>query len=288
MQNSIRKKAFSLAEVLLVLLITGFIAMFFVKAAKTAYTHYNNSLMSYSAMDSLSTATYDLAQGVGCTTTPTTGDVAMNYCTTQYSLPVIGHNAASRGFCDRLAQEEFNTAGSIDCTQEAVDGTNFKTATPAFTTANGMRFFFNDNNIGTQGLHVAYVDINGSKGNSVLNEDIIKFIVGLDGTTLPSSGYIAAENKDYLTASIRYIDGSNNYVYVMAGVNYRKAACLADATATTGGPRAIKSTYCDAQSAPYLDVYDESAQAASTAYDCKPTGTQTCEVVLDKPGLLGN
>lgn len=305
MKSSNKKTAFTIAEILIAIFIAGIIAILFIKATISTTTHYQNNLLSYAAMDSLSVAAYDLAQ-TGCTTTPTTGDIAMGYCTAATGvLPYKDYaTAGTRSFCSRLVTEEFSIipgTNHCDVAPTATDTTtDFSGITPAFVTTNGMKFYFingqNPYYDATLGYYYQlYIDIDGPKRKSKYNEDVLQFRVTIDGTVLPNSGGIASNSTDYLTASIRYVDTANNkYVYPMTGITYRQAACLSN-TLTTAFPLKYHSTYCDPRTittvTPNIVTPAYTTQAGTPASVCKPcptTGIHDCEVVLDNPGILGN
>lgn len=253
MKKNYKKIAFTIAEILMALGISAVIAVIFFKNVKTANTHYANSLGAYSAFKNLETVANDLATNPGCSS----ADLAQTptpYCVTAKSLPSFGHSSSNtRGFCDRLVNEEFNTTGAVNCDQTAIgaisDATDFKTATPNFVTTNGMRFF----NVGALptatisdavGYYSIYVDIDGTKRNGKLNEDVIKFLVlAADGSVIPDASSIAANNIDYLSASAWYNDGTKD-VYVFSSVPYRQAACAASSLSIPNPFPFIGTDYC--------------------------------------------
>lgn len=292
-----KKTAFTLAEVLITLVIAGLIAWPFMQAAKRSTRHYTNSLGTYSALKNLETAAYDMAQGVGCTTadiaaTPTTTPTHP-YCTSSTGvLPQYKHTdpaatVPNRGFCDRLANEEFNTAGTVDCTLSISSETGqFDTSHMNFQTTNGMRFF----NFGaalagqsaTTTYYTVYIDIDGPKRNGSLTEsvagakdaDVVKFLVSIDGNTIvPDASSIAANDTDYLSASAWYVSGGNN-VYVLSGVPYRQAACAADSNASPNPFPSVDTTYCNAKG------------SYSSYPRVSPCDTQTCYFDYSQPPMI--
>lgn len=317
MKNLSKKLAFTLAEIMIAVLISAVIAVLFLKAIRTGTNHYSNNLMSYSALNSLSAAAYDMAQ-TGCTTAGgTSNDMtaaasitpaltpAHPYCDAATGLlPRWNHTDSStvttpatmpnRGFCDRFAREEINVAGVIDCTQSANDSTNFTTATPNFTSTNGARFFNFGATLVSQttaktasDYYTVYIDIDGKKRSGRLTEsatgkkdvDVIKFYVSMDGNTVvPDPNSIAANDTDYLTASVKYLSGTN-YIYPLTGVNYRKALCATNPTLSfvVGG---TTINYCAGQTT-YTTSYNPRPA------DVSACGTNTCDFELDEPGILG-
>lgn len=324
MQNSYKKNAFTLAEIMIALFISAIIAMIFLKAIRTGTNHYMNNLMSYSALNGLSLAAYDMAQS-GCTSvggasndlTPvgTTFTPALTpahpYCNVATGqLPRWNHtdsttvttpvNMPNRGFCDRFAREEINVTGAIDCTLSATDSTNFTTATPNFVSTNGARFFNFGAALNAQTAKTAsdyytvYIDIDGIKRKGRLTEsvsgahdvDVIKFYVSMDGATVvPDPNSIAANDTEYLTASVKYMNAAGTaYVYVLTGVNYRRAICAVTPTLsfTVAGP--ITINYCEPQTT-YTDDYNPRPSVAP--YNVTACATNTCFFELDEPGMLG-
>lgn len=308
MQNSYKKTAFTLAEIMIALFISAIIAMIFLKAIRNGTNHYMNNLMSYSALNGLSTAAYDMAQS-GCssddmaTTAPAT-DPVHPYCdqatgllprwkyTVSTSIPVTTPvTRPYRGFCDRFAREEINVTGAIDCIQTASDSTNFTTATPNFVSTSGARFFnfgsaqSGQTATGSTGYYTVYIDIDGKKRAGRMTEsvpgsskdvDVIKFYVAVDSAkpfqVIPDPDSIATNKTEYLTASVKYLNaGGTAYVYVLTGVDYRTAICGADPTA----PQQIIADYCTG-----THTYGSRAQVGACS-------TNTCIFELDEPGMLG-
>lgn len=295
MQINIKKAAFSLAEIMIVLMIVAFIAWPFIQAAKKGTRHYTNSLFTYSAFDSLTNAAYDMSQ-IGCTVTDMGTTSPYPYCNGTTGVASTGFipwyihttdgSNPNRGFCDRLANDEFNSiGGSINCSNSPTITSGVLSGSANFITTNGMRFYFaasgtpNPSAKSATGVYTLYVDIDGSKRNSRTTEsgtgrkdvDVVKFLVKMDGTVVPDPDSIAANDTDYLSVSVRYM-GSTDYVYVMTNAPYRQAACNADPTK----PQAIVSDYCTA--AHGYSVYSQAAICTTNA----------CEIVIEKPGMMGN
>lgn len=324
MKKISKKTAFTLAEIMIALFISAVIAMIFIKAIRTGTNHYSNNLMSYAALNGLSTAAYDMAK-LGCTTsggesndrtlasvvfTPALA-AAHPYCdadtgllprwkhTADASIVTTPANVPNRGFCDRFVIEEMNVTGAIHCDRAITDETGqFDDSHLNFTTTNGMRFF----NFGaplsgpaptataSTGYYTVYIDIDGPKRNGSLTEsdtgkkdaDVIKFYVAIDSSTvnrpiqvIPDPDSIAANDTDYLTASVKYLNAAGTaYTYVLTGVDYRTAVCGADPAA----PQAIISDYCTA-----AHTYGIRAQNAN----CTVASGHTCIFELDEPGMLG-
>lgn len=303
MKKNRKNLAFTLAEILIVLVIVSFLSLIFVKTYHKTSLNYTNQYMGYAAYTALSNAAYDLAQK-GCSIADMGATSPHPYCggtTGQAStgfLPAyaITSDSPSRGFCNRLVTEEFNTVGPVNCSQTATDTTDFNAATPNFTTSNGMRFYnfgsnpanVNYSNLNTtQNVYYSvYVDLDGPAHDGVYNRDVIKFLIGMDGTVVldPCSNLI-------LPSSVKYIDNTTGReVIELGGVFYREAACVATQS-TTAAPRSVLSTYCN--SLPYgtgSTSYQNYTQQSSFAPDCSPNGGAStmynCSFEVDKPTLL--
>lgn len=239
--SSLIRKAFTLAEIALVFLVISIVVTVSIKLTKIKTTYYLNKYMYYSAFNGLTQAVATI-KAAG-------------------TFPTVGNNASPPGLC-QATSDIMNTVGTVDCTQTANDSTTFKTATPNFITTNGMRFFnFGTASSGTPAYFTVYVDIDGSTRNAALDTDVMKFRIYTSGDLLPEPSLKGATNTGYMTASVRYLDASSNYVYIssLAGVNYITATCKA------GIAQTIDSGYCGA-----------------ITQDATCT-TNTCEVVPDKP-----
>lgn len=276
MNNNYKKnKGFTLAELMIVFAIIAVVVVISTKISKSR-SNYETSFMTYSAFMNLKHAIGEIvADGW-----KNAGGVS------QTGIPDIWDSTTSPrfGFCQRLADSNvtgcancgvFNTVGTVDCTKTATDATDFSSAatTPMFTLTNGQRFFHDSTN--TTSPYTIYVDINGKKGTKTdtLNKDVLKFIVNSDGSVFPMhtatvADQNAADNLNYMTASVRYIDSSGNMIVVDSRVSFYTATC--DATNN------------------YPNFADCSVGSPST-YDnnCDPSLTpkRTCEVVINKPGF---
>lgn len=266
--------AFTLSEVFIVVLIIGIISVLGL-GVQSIKTNTVNKFMSYSAF-------YNLQQGVkqltnkGCNyiindtnTDFYKPDGAISICSAassvlpQYgNITTIGH--LRRGLCPRLT-EVFNIVGSPMCFLTVTGNpTNLSTFTPNFTTTNGMKFY----NFGTstaQTVYTVYIDIDGKNRSGNLNEDVLKFKITTAGDVLLDSASVAADNTDYITASVQYYDtNAQKYVPVVSGVSYKQAVCSANRV-----PASIPS-YCGGYGA---DSH------------CPAVGNP-CEVKLDRPRFL--
>ncbi|HNW25874.1 MAG TPA: hypothetical protein PLG15_05685 [Candidatus Gastranaerophilaceae bacterium] len=135
-------------------------------------------------------------------------------------LTPYGHTGENTGICDRLA-EVFNTIGKVDCTISG--GDNFSDENVNFTLTNGERFFNIGKDIDGEAFRL-YIDIDGKKGKSVLDEDVMEFRIYRNGTVLPGETSIGGNNKNYLSASIKEI---NTNTWDQKDIPYLKAVCNA-------------------------------------------------------------
>lgn len=278
------KKAFTLPEIMLALAIISIVCLFIIREVNLARVHYLNNFFSYSAFTNTKNAT-TLIYNEGCTT----DDITNGICdapggTLIKILPKLANppSAPSRGFCSRFA-DQFNVLGDVDCsTASAVDPseTEFAGLIPNFTTSNGMRFYnFNSDPVG--GIYSVYVDIDGSQRDGKINEDVLKFNIKIDdGSVLPDITSIAATNREYLSASVKYYNGGFKWIY---GV-----------TNPTGVDDVYNVSYLAAECAINGNYSGDSSICATTqsgpAYTkiCSNTAN-LCQIVLNKPSffLLG-
>lgn len=264
------RKAFTIAEVLIAIIIMGIIATLTVKINQVK-DGYVNKFMYYSAFINLKQAV-DQMMAEGCTNE----DITNGYCTDFSSLPNIGNTANSRGFCDRLA-DMLNTVGTTRCdlsiTSPTVNatpvtpanGTSLTSYTNIFKLTNGITV----KNIGYTTInsipyYIVNIDIDGtSKRSSKYNEDVVAFAVDSYGIAWPYTygGTTApAYNTDYLTASVAYKD-YNKYVMVATGLSYHDAKCTAN------------GDYMN-------DVCTSPTQSSSCTIDSE----HFCEIIINKPG----
>ncbi len=217
--NNRKNKAFTVAEVMITLVILSIICLLWIKDVQLKKEKYYNNFFSYSSLDNLVKST-DIILHEGCTS----ADVTNGVCTSEINnLPQVAYYAGERGFCNRMA-DLFNTIGPVICNPTEISGStsNFVTYTPNFISSNGMKFYnFHVNPISNK--YTVYVDIDGNQRDSVLNEDILEFIININGTMLPSPTSSIATNKEYLAASIRYYN--SGYSWADEDVTYYKAVC---------------------------------------------------------------
>lgn len=229
MEKSIKKtKAFTLAEVMMTLLVVAVVATMLIKVVQRVYYKTLYRQMSYAAY-------MTLHKGIG--------EIIANSSTHN-----IGNDSA---FCTKMSQN-LNLVGAVNCDSTTTDDTtiNNGTATPIFTTASGLIFYVN----GTLGAGVpriqVYVDLNGSSGNHKINDDVIAFIVNYDGVILPVvDNAVGEESKNtkyhysYITADVSYVDASGVKHYVLRHAPWHQAVCNV-LTSTDISNYLMPSTYC--------------------------------------------
>lgn len=274
--------AFTVAEILIVMTIISLISVFFIKNVNLIRDKYLNNYFSYSAFTNLKNGVDILRRFDECTSDERTANIV---CSSDVSivLPILANYAGGRGFCNKIA-DSFNTVGNVVCDGTASivnDASDFSlnSIIPNFTTSNGMKFYnFGVDPVG--GIYTVYVDIDGPKRNSKLNEDILKFTISTTGKVLPTVDSSAATNREYLSASVRYYSGGKyNWIY--------------DVTSPAGVSNIYNVNYLTAECAVNGNYDGNSAVCpaiSTTAYTliCSDSNT-LCEIVLNKPSffLLG-
>jgi type II secretory pathway pseudopilin PulG len=253
LKKSFKRIAFTMAEVMIVVVIIGLLALVGMKTITFQRAKYDNKYMTYSAYKALRDGAAEL-KAAGCWDS----DKTNAYCDEVIYLPKIGHNATSRGLCDRLA-DLYNTSGTVYCTQKATDA-NVSTATPNFALTNGMKFYNLGDNASSN-LFTVYVDIDGTRRSSILDDDIVKFTINdQTGVVLPYYNTIAATSTSYLSTSVGYRDAITNkgvYTWVISNVPMKTAYCAAYGS--------YPNTTCTINAT------------------CQ---THACDVVVDEPGQL--
>lgn len=136
------------------------------------------------------------------------------------TLPPDGHNGTDTGLCDKFIKI-FNTVGTNDCTLTTT--TNFDDAHVNFTLTNGTRFF-NAGSNAVSNIFTYYIDINGKKGNGVLDDDVMEFKIYRNGMVLPATTSIGGMNPRYLSASVKEVTANT---WVAKGIPYLEAICMA-------------------------------------------------------------
>lgn len=236
-------KAFTIAEILIVTGVIGIVALATMSNVHSMIQNYSNKYMYYTAFTSLQNAVYQMTSS-------------------SYTFPTTGAT-----FCPNFSSF-LNTIGTIACGTNVT--TNFAANNANFTTSNGMRFY----NFGSaptstlqSGYYTVYIDIDGPSRKGTLNDDVMAFNVYLDGTVLPDDNSTALTNKNYMTATVAYLNSSTNTnTIVAAGLTYKDATCAAKGF--------YKGVACSSPS--------PTQNAACTAQ--LNAGT-ICQVVVDKPNF---
>ena len=106
-------------------------------------------------------------------------------------------------------------------------------------------------------VHNIYVDINGKRGKSVLNEDVFLFLVRSDGKTIPSKVSDLSNKTNIISAG--YYAKNNNPI--LTGITFREAACrtakFSEADYSTNGycqGYAVDSAHCPRKNACYYKI----------------------------------
>lgn len=145
-------------------------------------------------------------------------DGYINGTVLEKTLPPDGHNVSGKGLCDRLINT-FNVIGTTDC--NLTTSSDFDVAHTNFTLTNGMRFFNLGSNA-TANIFTCYIDINGIKGDGILDEDVMEFKIYRTGMVLPSITSLGGNDISYLSASVK----DNNGAWLEKGITYNKAVCI--------------------------------------------------------------
>jgi len=280
MEYSSKKiKAFTLAEIMVVFMIIAVIATATIGIQKSR-KNYVTKFSYYATFTNIKTMVAELIAD-GCDISKDTG------CgSTAKLLPTNGHEtsgpAINLGFCDRLI-EMINVIGNPNCSLTG-------TITPNFVTTNGVRWFNFGSSptyldlasnpsyvVGTgteydKEVYTVYADINGTKGNSTINTDLMKFYITRDGNTvIPAEDSIGGIDQNYLSASVRYQLGTK-YVWPLQHVTFKEAACSGGTGKIIPAIFNTKFNYCT--SGVTID--------APTSATC---ATEKCEVYEIKPGF---
>lgn len=148
------------------------------------------------------------------------------------TLPDKGYVGDGSGLSEKFASM-LNLMGNItiDATTPG-SPTDFSSLTPNFTSTNGAKYY----NLGathttsassnpSEEIYTIYIDIDGTKGKSKLNEDVMKFTVDRTGLVLPAVDSKGATDTKYLSASIKYKNASGVISWIARDIPYQQAAC---------------------------------------------------------------
>lgn len=280
------KKAYNLAEMVLVIVIIGFIVMLMYKTIKPSYKAI--PIAYYRVFTSLEDAVYNSYEKIreknqifpGADEKPDIYKTAQELCSLIATNP---EEADDNGYINTVI---YNCGENFKTVPENIRNNIFNDENMAFQATNSMKFYISplqevdiknavsEKQIITIRYFIVWVDLNGKKrpNSAFINNkgpiDIVPFIVTTRGEVLPAG---------YPTTDIRYLSA-----YVQYPLNHT--------------PRASKSrTYYDAQTAaysgreyPYYDVYSIRdsiiKQHLGTPIEIKSFSPQTDD--YDKPCKL--
>lgn len=227
-------KAFTLAEILLVMFIIGVIASAVIPITNARINGVANSAMTYSTLDALKTAVAEYKQ-----------------------LNSSADFSKSDTICSALS-DNINTVGKVDCSKTYTTKPT-KGDTPTMIFANGVKIFLGSYDSTKKWFNV-YVDIDGNRRSTTLNDDLIEFIVTDKVAVMPAPSSIAATSVAYLSTSYEYYK-DKKWNYVSQNVSYKDGIC---------GSGTIKNaSYCGS---------DDALVAT-----CK---TNDCEFNVNRPAML--
>lgn len=269
--------AFTLAEIMITLIITSVILAATYSIGKQKIDTYDTRYMYYATFMSLKTAFSDM-KATGCTST----DVTNLVCQNTTMLPSFGYTGDSRGLCERLADYYNVPGGASNCSLTDLGSPKTQitpATTPNFTASNGARFYnlhsTDKNSISKE----FYVDFDGPRGTTTFGKDLTCFNVDLtSGGVVPCldiAGNTPAISADYLSLSVYYLDKASNtkkYVSGSENIPFCQAACKAFGGKIWGNDI---SGYCGTPA----------NCGGSYTQDTNCTGGQ-CEVELNKPGFF--
>lgn len=214
------KKGFSTAEILIVLVIVGIIAVAMMTTLRPNDKMYGK--LTYKAYDILNTALYNINADITeynekiVDNANAIGDTANEDSLRRFPSDPID-------LCNKLASREdgyintsyTNCAQIYDSTDGLVDDDNNVIGNPTFVASNGMRFYLMNVNFALGSIdlkttyYVMWVDVNGTKKpNSTLvtdtkKADTVPFFISKRNGTLVPTGIIAYDGS-YLMAKTVY------------------------------------------------------------------------------------
>ena len=255
-KNMKKITAFTLAETVMVILIVGLIAVALAKISP-GQLGFAQKCNYYATFINLKRAVGEtIAEGYYNSTTEET----------ENNLPLHGYVGDGTGLCERFTKT-LNTLGTVVCNRTTTS--TFNDATVNFTATNGTKYYnmgADPTNVGgadpTLQIYTLYIDIDGNRGTSTLNDDVMEFIVSRDGLVLPGADSSGANDADYLSTNIKYTDNSGGTAvisWLARGITYKQAACQSG--------EVTDATYCG--------IYSELEA-------CSVINTQ-CEVTTNPP-----
>lgn len=225
----------TMAELTIVFIIVGIVASVTIGVTR-AKSEMAKEYSTYAAFK-------NLGKAVGVMMSNGYLDTSTTPSTLVKGLPDVLHNTGNTGLCDQMINM-LNTVGEIYCTNTHTVSAitpDFNATDPNFITSNGARYWFSDlaptapadpaDPLDPQMFSI-FVDVDGTKGNTKFDDDIMHFIITRSGKVLPAPGTKAAENHKYISASVRYniVDASSlpktsTTVWPLRDVTYRQAVC---------------------------------------------------------------
>lgn len=283
-----KNDGFTLAELMLVLIMTGILASLSIGVIKYTMTNYKD--VYYAAYRNLQKGT---------------GEVISNSMTKK--LPATTSPATT--FCQQLA-DVYNTvaSGTADCTYtynmspaRTFSGGVLPTVTqPSFSLSNGQRYYVGstfvpvgDENYFNQPATVVVIDLNGKGGPNVFdsrtntkNAEIVAFDVLQDGTVLPMSPM--ADKQDGLLANVVTCsrdtgcdpDLTKNILY--RNIPLRQALCVTKNFPPNTGSGSLTVEYNMDNRYSFKTTYP-----VNSACDTSTAGTTFCKVHIINPILGG-
>lgn len=190
--------------------------------------------------------------------------------TLESALPLHGYVGDGTGLCERFASS-LNSVGTINCNISSTP--IFNASTLNFALANGVKYYnlgVDPTNVSgtdkTQQIFTIYIDVDGNKGDSILNVDVMPFTVDRIGLVLPAPTSSGANDVNYLSTNIKYTNASGTVSWLARGIPYRQAVCQSG--------EYTASAYCNGN-ANYSTTYTKRAE-------CNVANTK-CEVIINKP-----
>lgn len=217
------KKGFSMAEILITLVIMGVISVACLITIKPDDKVYGK--LYYRAYYALSTAAYNVQMDCADTNRIATEEAQANGNPEPSGDDLMKFPANSTELCKKLASDNegyINISGSLGCFSyiDATDTTQFSGKTGAwlrsmanFTASNGMMYFFSptvEEDGATKGSTIVWVDLNGERAPNTAEwtaqkmADIVPFRISKVGTVQPLG--VPTYDIRYLTARIVYAD----------------------------------------------------------------------------------
>lgn len=219
MKNS--KNGFTLMEILLVLMLTGLMAVLFITIVQPFQPKYKT--LYYAAIQAVSKVNRELIAGQMSQKIDVTDS---EYC--QFWTDTVNaiNSQTTAGCGTTYSATIASPYGNIDP----------NTSAPNIVLSNSMKIFFSARQVlsATVNYRVVTVDINGTAKPGKLGEDYVSFLVPNDGSVVPLGA--PADDNTHVSASISVYneatDGTRTFVNYLEDAGkrfmpYRKAFCLA-------------------------------------------------------------